>query len=74
MFICINEFDFLEEPPVLNFLVKKDSVISNKTLNNASPRRRSSWSVMKNLIKGLNGLMSPQVHFIKNEVLYNTDF
>ena len=33
----------------------------------AQSRRRSSWSVMKHLIKGLNGLMSPQVLFIKNE-------
>lgn len=32
-------------------------------------RRRSSWSVMKNILKGVNGLMHPQVMFIKNEVL-----
>lgn len=34
-------------------------------------KRKSSWSLMKNFLKGVNGLRNPQVLFIENEVFFN---
>ncbi len=37
-------------------------------------RRRSSWGVMKTLVKGVQAMQNPKVQFIKNEVDFKFNF
>jgi len=73
--LIFDNFDLIEDftigSPRKNdsFMISRNDSKESINLNNVKKmRRKSSWSVMKNLIKGLNGLMSPQVFFIKDEV------
>ena len=64
---CINICKEPKPPQTVDFLFKRDSMQMTSSKPNLE-RRRSSWSLMKHLIKGLNRLKNPQVLFIKNEV------